>query len=163
MEDLMKPILIPVLLSAALITPLAAQTFPAPTPAELHEALPRFADAWKHGQFQNLVADLTADFSLLVPAASFQGKEVLEAEWPRARRHTGSLYLPTNFAREGDRILETGRAQLLTAITADPYHDEPLCAPEDAGYHAQPASYLREWVRTPDGSWKVKSLVLQRA
>jgi hypothetical protein len=69
MEDLMKLILIPVLLSAALITPLAAQTSPAPTPAELREALPRFADAWKHGQFQNLAADLTADFSLLVPTS----------------------------------------------------------------------------------------------
>jgi len=158
----MKLILIPVLLSATLITPLAAQTSPAPAPAELREALPRFADAWKRGQFQDLAADLTADFALLVPAATFQGKAILEAEWPRARGHVGSLYLPATFVRDDDRILETGRTQLFSAVAADPLHDEPLCAPDDAGYQAQPASYLREWVRTPDGSWKVKSLVLLR-
>jgi hypothetical protein len=158
----MKRILIPILLSAALITPLAAQTSPPPTPIELREAFPRFAEAWKHGQFQNLAPDLTADFALLVPSASFHGREVLEAEWPRARRQTGSLYLPATFVRDGDRILETGWTQLLTIVPADPYDDEPMCAPEDAGYQAQPARYLREWVRTPDGSWRVKSLVLQR-
>jgi hypothetical protein len=159
----MKRILMPILLSAALITPLAAQSSPGPTPVELREAFPRLADAWKHGQFQYLETVLTADFALLVPAGSFQGKEVLEAEWPLARRQTGSLYLPSSFVREGDRILETGRTQLLTAVTADPYHDDPMCAPEGAGYQAQPAIYLREWVRTPDGSWKLRSMVLQRS
>jgi ketosteroid isomerase-like protein len=163
MEDLMKRVLIPFLLSAALTTPLAAQTSPAPTPAELRETLPRFADAWKNGQFQALATDLTADFALLVPAASFQGREILEAEWPRARGHTGSLYVPTDFVRDGDRILETGRTHLISTVAADPLHDEPMCTPEYPGYEAQPASYLREWVRTPDGSWKVKSLVLQRS
>jgi hypothetical protein len=158
----MKCILIPILFCAALVTPLAAQTSPAPTPAELGEALPRFSDAWRNGKFQNLATELTADFALLVPTASFQGREVLEAEWPRARGHTGSLYLPTNFVRDGDRILETGRTELFSAIPADPLHGEPMCELYDAGYQAQPASYLREWVRTPDGSWKVKSLVLQR-
>jgi len=158
----MKPLLIMILLSGALITPLAAQSSLAPMPAELGDAYTRFADAWKNGEFQHLANDLTADFALLVPAGSYPGREILEAEWPRARGHTGSLYLPTGFVRNGDRILETGRTQLLTTVAPDPFHDEPLCTPEEAGYHAQPASYVREWVRTPDGSWKVRSLVLQR-
>jgi hypothetical protein len=158
----MKPLLITILLSAALVTPLAAQTSRAPMPAELHEAFPRFATAWKNGQFEQLASDLTVDFTLLVPAGSFRGRETLEAEWPRARGHIGSLYLPTDFVLHGDRILETGRTQLLSTVAPDPFHDEPLCTPDEAGYHAQPASYVREWVRAPDGSWKVKSLVLQR-
>jgi hypothetical protein len=158
----MKLILIPILLTAALTTPLRAQTLSAPTPAELREALPRVADAWRQGLFRNLADDLTADFALQVPTASFRGREVLEADWSRARGHTGSLYRPATFARDGDRILETGGAELFSVVAEDPLHDEAMCAPLDAGYQVQPASYLREWVRTADGSWKVKSLVLQR-
>jgi hypothetical protein len=156
----MKLILIPILLSAALITPLEAQSV-AP-PVELRETLPRVAHAWRSGQFQTVSSDLTADFTLLVPTASFLGREVLEAEWPRARGHTGSLYRPTGFVREGERILETGRTQLFLAVPADPLNDEMMCQLYEPDYQGQPASYLREWVRTPDGSWKVKSLVLQR-
>jgi hypothetical protein len=157
----MKLILIPILLTAALTTPLRAQTLSAPTPAELREALPRVADAWRSGHFRNLADDMTADFALQVPTASFRGREVLEAEWSRGRGHTGSLYHPTTFARDGDRILETGRTELFSAVAAEPLHDEAMCVLYEPGYHVQPASYLREWVRTPDGSWKVKSLVLQ--
>jgi ketosteroid isomerase-like protein len=137
-----------------------AQGRPIQPPSELQETWPRVADAWKRGSFQHLASDLTPDFALLVPTASFQGREAVEADWHNARSRSGSVYLPGRFTRDGDRILETGRAQLLFAVATSPFDDEPMCSPE-AGYQAQPVSYLREWVRTPDGSWKVKSLVLQ--
>jgi hypothetical protein len=158
----MKLILIPILLTAALSTALPAQTHPAPTPVELREVLPRVADAWRQGFFLNLTGDLTADFELQVPTASFRGREVLEAEWSRARGHTGSLYRPTTFARDGDRIVETGGTELFSAAAEDPLHDDMMCPLYEPALQVQPASYLREWVRTPDGSWKVKSLVLRR-
>jgi hypothetical protein len=157
----MKTLLI-VATAAVLLLPsqAVAQERPAQPPSELKETWPRVADAWKRGSFQHLSTDLTPDFALLVPAASFRGKQVVEADWHNAQSRIGSLYLPGRFTREGDRILETGRAQLLFAVATNPFDDDPMCAPDDAGYQTQPASYLREWVRTPDGSWKVKSLVL---
>jgi hypothetical protein len=156
----MKRILIMAIAAVLLPSQAAAQEHPVQPPSELHETWVRVADAWKRGSFTSLAADLMADVALLVPGGSFQGREGVEADWHDVRSRIGSVYLPARFVPDGDRILETGRAQLLFVVVADPFDDEPMCAPEDAGYQAQPASYLREWVRTTDGSWKVKSLVL---
>jgi hypothetical protein len=148
--------------AAVLLLPCAlpAQERSASVPAELQESWTRFTEVWARGDFAGVAARFTADFALRAPAGSYQGHSALQADWPRVRAHVGSRYLPGHFVTDGERILETGRAQLVSlSAAAAAAEEEPMCDPDD-GYQLQPTSYLREWVRSADGAWRVKSLVL---
>jgi hypothetical protein len=157
----MRELLITAVAAALLLPyPLRAQERSAAVPSELQESWARFAEVWARGDFADVASRLTPDFVLLAPAGSYRGHTALQADWLRARAHAGSRYLPGHFVADGERILETGRAQLVFTSAVDAAADDgPMCDPDDE-YQLRPTSYLREWVRSTDGAWQVKSLVL---
>jgi hypothetical protein len=138
--------------------PLDAQERSTAVPAQLEESWTRFADSWDRGDVAALAPQLSTEFTLLTPDGSYVGRSVLDDAGLRAG--VGTRYRPARFTADGGRIIESGRAYLAFPTVAEAAGEEqPMCDPDD-GLGLRPASYLREWVRSTDGAWQVKSVIL---
>jgi hypothetical protein len=150
-------------LGAALFLPAlaGAQERVAAIPTELQEAWIRFGNAWRQAEYAQVAPLLTPDFALSTAAGHTGRQDIAADEWPTIRSRIGLLDAPGFFVPDGERILEIGR----THVPRDSQlglaeEEEYMCAPPPEFGRLQPLTYWREWVRTPDRSWKVKAIVL---